>query len=83
MPWSYTARATLLRLLRKINKSGDSQKLIGLGNLGPEAALSVMEGKCLIFKEFAGLDAFPIVIDEKDPKEIIKIIKIRIEIVIL
>ncbi|OGE73210.1 malate dehydrogenase [Candidatus Daviesbacteria bacterium RIFCSPLOWO2_12_FULL_38_10] len=60
---------------RTVAVISDGSAVLGLGNLGPEAALSVMEGKCLIFKEFAGLDAFPIVIDEKDPKEIIKIIK--------
>ena len=39
--------------------------VLGLGNIGPEAALPVMEGKCVLFKEFGGVDAFPICIDAK------------------
>lgn len=49
--------------------------VLGLGNIGAKAALPVMEGKCLIFKEFAGIDAFPICIDETDTKKVIEIIK--------
>ena len=53
----------------------DGSAVLGLGNLGALAALPVMEGKCAIFKEMAGVDAFPIVLDTQDPEEIIKIIK--------
>lgn len=60
---------------RTVAVVSDGSAVLGLGNLGPEAALPVMEGKCLIFKKFAGLDAFPIVISENDPKEIVRIIK--------
>lgn len=60
---------------RTIAVISDGSAVLGLGNLGPKAALPVMEGKCLIFKEFAGLDAFPIVINTQDSKEIIKIIR--------
>lgn len=53
----------------------DGSAILGLGNLGPEAALPVMEGKCILFKEFAGLDAFPICLDTQDEEEIIKTVK--------
>lgn len=50
--------------------------VLGLGDIGPYAALPVMEGKALLFKEFANIDSFPICIDSKDPEEIIKTIKL-------
>jgi malate dehydrogenase (oxaloacetate-decarboxylating) len=53
----------------------DGSAVLGLGNIGPEAALPVMEGKCLLFKELAGVDAFPIVLATQDTEEIIKTIK--------
>jgi malate dehydrogenase (oxaloacetate-decarboxylating) len=53
----------------------DGSAVLGLGNIGPEAALPVMEGKCLLFKELAGVDAFPIVLNTQDTEEIIKTIK--------
>lgn len=53
----------------------DGSAILGLGNLGPLAALPVMEGKAAIFKEFAGVDAFPICLDTQDPEEIIRIVK--------
>jgi len=53
----------------------DGSAILGLGNLGPEAALPVMEGKCILFKEFGGVDAFPICLDTQDEEEIIKTIK--------
>lgn len=49
----------------------DGTAVLGLGDIGPEAAMPVMEGKCALFKEFADVDAFPICIDSKDPKVII------------
>src|SRR3990167_9781630 len=52
----------------------DGSAVLGLGNIGPEGALPVMEGKCLIFKNFANIDAFPIVLSTQDPEEIIKTI---------
>ncbi|MFA6417134.1 MAG: NADP-dependent malic enzyme [Patescibacteria group bacterium] len=54
----------------------DGSAILGLGNLGPEAALPVMEGKCVLFKEFAGVDAFPICIATQDEEEIIKTVKL-------
>lgn len=53
----------------------DGSAVLGLGNIGPEGAIPVMEGKCVIFKEMAGVDAFPIVLDTQDPEEIIKAVK--------
>jgi malate dehydrogenase (oxaloacetate-decarboxylating) len=53
----------------------DGSAILGLGNLGPEAALPVMEGKCILFKEFAGVDAFPICLDTQDTEEIIRTIR--------
>ena len=53
----------------------DGSAVLGLGNLGAIPALPVMEGKCAIFKEMAGIDAFPIVLDTQDTEEIIKVVK--------
>lgn len=49
----------------------DGSAILGLGNLGAEAALPVMEGKCILFKEFANVDAFPICLDTQDVEEIV------------
>lgn len=53
----------------------DGSAVLGLGNLGAEASLPVMEGKALLFKEFAGIDAFPIALNTQDTEEIIKTVK--------
>lgn len=53
----------------------DGSAVLGLGNLGPIGALPVMEGKCAIFKEMAGVDAFPIVLDTQDPQKVIETIQ--------
>ena len=53
----------------------DGTAVLGLGDIGPRAALPVMEGKALLFKELAGVDAFPICLATKDPNEIVKIVK--------
>ena len=53
----------------------DGSAVLGLGDIGPAAAQPVMEGKALIFREFAGIDAFPICLDTKDTKEIINTLK--------
>ncbi len=53
----------------------DGSAVLGLGNIGPEAALPVMEGKALLFKKFANIDAVPIVLNTQDSEEIIKIVK--------
>lgn len=52
----------------------DGSAVLGLGNLGPVAALPVMEGKCAIFKEMAGIDAFPIVLDVHSADEIVSVV---------
>src|SRR6478736_4275823 len=53
----------------------DGSAVLGLGDIGPEAAMPVMEGKCMLFKEFADVDAFPICLDTKDPDEIVETVK--------
>ncbi len=50
----------------------DGTAVLGLGDIGPEAGMPVMEGKCVLFKEFAGVDAFPICIRSKDVDEIVR-----------
>lgn len=53
----------------------DGSAVLGLGNIGPEGALPVMEGKCLLFKKFANIDAVPIVLNTQDTEEIIRAVK--------
>lgn len=60
---------------RTVAVISDGSAILGLGNLGPEAALPVMEGKCALFKAFAGVDAFPLVLGTQDTEEIIAAIK--------
>ncbi len=60
---------------RTVAVISDGSAILGLGNLGPEAALPVMEGKCALFKEFAGVDAFPLVLATQDTEEIIAAVK--------
>lgn len=54
----------------------DGTAVLGLGDIGPEAGMPVMEGKCVLFKEFADVDAIPICIDSKAPDEIVKTVKL-------
>jgi malate dehydrogenase (oxaloacetate-decarboxylating) len=61
--WNYVAVVT------------DGTRVLGLGDIGPEAALPVMEGKALLFKYLGGVDAFPICLRTKDPEEIVRICK--------
>ena len=56
----------------------DGTAVLGLGDIGPEAAMPVMEGKALLFKHFAGVDAFPVCINTKDPDEIVETV-LRLE----
>ena len=53
----------------------DGTAVLGLGDIGPAAGLPVMEGKCVLFKKFAGVDAVPLCIDTKDPQKIIEFCK--------
>ena len=55
---------------RTVGVVSDGTAVLGLGDIGPEAAMPVMEGKSVLFKEFGGVDAFPICLDTKDPDEI-------------
>ena len=54
----------------------DGTAVLGLGDIGPAAAMPVMEGKAMLFKEFAGVDAFPICLSTKDPDEIVRTVKL-------
>ncbi len=67
--YDYTSKSHLVAVV------SDGSAVLGLGNIGPEAALPVMEGKALLFKRFANVDAVPIVLDTQDPDEIINIVK--------
>lgn len=67
--YKYTSKGNLVAVI------SDGSAVLGLGDIGPHAGLPVMEGKCILFKEFAGVDAFPIMLDTKDPEEIIDIVK--------
>lgn len=53
----------------------DGSAVLGLGNIGPHAAIPVMEGKAILFKEFAGIDAWPICVDTQDPEEIVETVR--------
>lgn len=67
--YRYTAKGNLVAVV------SDGTAVLGLGDIGPEAAMPVMEGKAILFKEFADIDAFPICLDTKDPEEIIQTVK--------
>src|ERR671932_652039 len=54
----------------------DGTAVLGLGDIGPQAAMPVMEGKSMLFKEFADVDAFPICLDTKDPDRIVETVKL-------
>jgi malate dehydrogenase (oxaloacetate-decarboxylating) len=54
----------------------DGTAVLGLGDIGPEAAMPVMEGKAMLFKEFADVDAFPLCLDTKDPDEIVQTVRL-------
>ena len=67
--YKYTIKSNTIAVV------SDGSAVLGLGNIGPLAAMPVMEGKALLFKEFADIDAFPICLDTKDTEEIIKTVK--------
>ncbi len=64
--YKYTSKGNMVAVVT------DGTAVLGLGDIGPEAGLPVMEGKCVLFKEFAGVDAFPICLDTKDVDEIVE-----------
>lgn len=67
--WDYTAKRNLVAVV------SDGTAVLGLGDIGPLAAMPVMEGKSILFKQFGGIDAFPICLDTKDPDEIVQTVK--------
>ncbi len=69
LSFEYTMRKNTVAVI------SDGSAVLGLGNIGPEGALPVMEGKALLFKELGGVDAIPIVLATQDTEEIIKIVK--------
>ncbi|MEG0730151.1 MAG: malic enzyme-like NAD(P)-binding protein, partial [Cetobacterium sp.] len=68
--YKYTSKGNMVAVIT------DGTAVLGLGDIGPEAALPVMEGKAILFKQFANVDAFPICLDTTDTEEIIKTIKL-------
>ena len=67
--YKYTSKGNMIAIVT------DGSAVLGLGNIGPHASLPVMEGKAILFKEFANVDAFPICLDTQDPEEIVDIVK--------
>lgn len=67
--YTYTSKGNLVAVVT------DGTAVLGLGDIGPEAAMPVMEGKAILFKEFGNVDAFPICLDTKDTEEIIETVK--------
>jgi malate dehydrogenase (oxaloacetate-decarboxylating) len=68
--FEYTIRSNTVAVV------SDGSAVLGLGDIGPRAAMPVMEGKAMLFKEFADVDAFPICLDTKDPDEIVQAVKL-------
>ncbi|MBC5637474.1 NAD-dependent malic enzyme [Ornithinibacillus sp. BX22] len=68
--YDYTMKGNMVAVV------SDGSAVLGLGNIGPEAALPVMEGKAVLFKSFAGVDSFPICLDTQDVDDIVKTVKL-------
>jgi malate dehydrogenase (oxaloacetate-decarboxylating) len=68
--WSLTIKGNTVAVV------SDGTAVLGLGDIGPEAAMPVMEGKALLFKEFAGVDAFPLCLASKDADRIVEFVKL-------
>jgi len=64
--YKYTSKGNMVAVV------SDGTAVLGLGDIGPEAALPVMEGKAVLFKHFANVDAFPICLSTKDPDKIVE-----------
>jgi len=67
--YEYTLKSSTVAVI------SDGTAVLGLGDIGPLASLPVMEGKCVLFREFGGVNAFPIVIDTKNPDEFVETVK--------
>jgi malate dehydrogenase (oxaloacetate-decarboxylating) len=67
--WALTIKSNTVAVV------SDGSAVLGLGDIGPQAAMPVMEGKAMLFKEFAGVDAFPLCVDTKDVDEIVSIVR--------
>jgi malate dehydrogenase (oxaloacetate-decarboxylating) len=67
--WSLTIKANTVAVV------SDGSAVLGLGDIGPAAAMPVMEGKALLFKEFAGIDAFPLCVDSQDVDDIVRFVR--------
>ena len=70
LSYKYTRRSNLVAVIT------DGTAVLGLGDIGPEAGMPVMEGKCALFKTFAGVDAFPLCVKSKDVDEIVNCVKL-------
>ncbi len=68
--WDYTIKSNTVAIV------SDGSAVLGLGNIGPSAAIPVMEGKAMLFKQFAGIDAFPICLDTQDTDEIVRAVQL-------
>jgi malate dehydrogenase (oxaloacetate-decarboxylating) len=68
--WNYTMKSNTVAIVT------DGSAVLGLGNIGPLAALPVMEGKAMLFKKFAGIDAFPICLDTQNTDEIVRAVQL-------
>ena len=69
LAYEYTGKGNLVAVIT------DGTAVLGLGDIGPSAGMPVMEGKCALFKRFAGIDAIPICVDSKDPEVIINTVR--------
>ncbi len=70
LSYTYTGRGNLVAVIT------DGTAVLGLGDIGPEAGMPVMEGKCALFKAFAGVDAFPLCVRSKDTDEIVRTVEL-------
>jgi len=68
--WEYTARGKMIAVVT------DGSAVLGLGNIGPEAALPVMEGKCVLFKVYGGVDAFPLCLATQEVTKVVEVVKL-------
>ena len=68
--WTLTGRGNTVAVIT------DGTAVLGLGDIGPEAAMPVMEGKCVLFREFGGIDAIPLCVRTKDPEEFVRAVRL-------